>query len=194
MDDRGVRRDALRRYAVMVGVLLSLLLIAGCTSGSDSPGVAGASSATRTGQSSSSTVSDKLLAFSRCMRHHGVPKFEDPQPGQTVVKLPEGQPAYGASAAQLTSAVAKCRQLLPPGSNGWYPRSEIPRVLHSMRHFAQCMRDHGISHWPDPSFDSQGRLAFHGPGADNPPGSPTDHAVHQCQHLLPPIVTDLLGG
>jgi hypothetical protein len=57
-----------------------------------------------------------------------------------------------------------------------------------MREFADCMRSHGISDWPDPSFDSQGRLGFIGAGADNPPGSRTDHAVNQCQHLLPAIV------
>ncbi len=60
-----------------------------------------------------------------------------------------------------------------------------------MRKFARCMRSHEITGWPDPSFDSQGRLGFIGPGSDNPPGSPTDHAVQHCHHLLPPIVTAL---
>jgi len=57
--------------------------------------------------------------------------------------------------------------------------------------YSACMRSHGVPNFPDPKFDSQGRLGFMGPGADNPPGSPTDHAVNQCHHLLPAVVTAL---
>jgi hypothetical protein len=141
-----------------------------------------------------STTSASLLAFSHCMRSHGVSQFPDPEPGQTEIKLrPTNEPGYGASGSQLESAASACRHLLPPGVGAWYPRSEIPRILRGLRKFAECMRNHGISDWPDPKFDPQGRLGFTGPGADNPPGSRTDHVVNQCHHLLPPEVTDLLG-
>jgi hypothetical protein len=127
------------------------------------------------------------------MRSHGVPLFPDPEPGQTEIKLPapHGQPVYRVSSSRFNSALSACHHLLPPGVGAWYPRSDVPQVLRAMREFAQCMRSHGITGWPDPTFDSQGRLGFIGPGSDNPPGSPTDHAVNQCHHLLPPIVTAL---
>jgi hypothetical protein len=171
------------------------LLAAACSHSSSGPAVAHVGSSAPSGQSSSSgSRSASLLAFSRCMRSHGVPQFPDPEPGQEEIKLPPANsPGYGASGSQFWSAVKGCRQLLPPGVGAWYPRSEIPQVVCAMRKFAECMRSHGISDWPDPKFDSQGRLGFTGPGADNPPGSPTDHAVNQCHHLLPSDVTNLLG-
>jgi hypothetical protein len=157
--------------------------------------VAGAgSSAPSVESSSSSSRSDRLLAFSQCMRSQGVSEFPDPEPGQEEIKLPPANSrGYGASASQFWSAANACRHLLPPGVGAWYPRSQIPQVLRGLRKFAECMRNHGILDWPDPSFDSQGRLGFTGPGADNPPGSRTDHTVNRCSHLLPPEVTDLLG-
>jgi hypothetical protein len=173
-----------RTAAAIIATATVALLAAACGGGSGSPGVA------RAGSSSSSPVSARLLAFSRCRRSHGVPQFEDPQPGQTEIKLPPAnQSGYGVSGSQFWSATRACRNLLPPGVGAWYPRSEIPRILRGMRKFARCMRSHGISDWPDPTFDSQGRLGF--VGFDNPPGSRTDHVVNQCHHLLPPDVTAL---
>lgn len=172
-----------------------ILLVTGCSHSSSGPGVANIGSSSPSGQSSSSSsTSDALLSFSRCMRSHRVHEFPDPEPGQTEIKLPPANsPGYGVGAAQFWSAANACRQLLPPGVGAWYPRSEIPQVLRALRKFADCMRAHGISDWPDPKFDPEGRLGFTGPGADNPPGSPTDHAVNQCHHLLPSDVTNLLG-
>jgi hypothetical protein len=183
-----------RSVAAVIATACLAVLAAACGGSSGSPGVAGAGSSTSGQSSSSSSRSDQLLAFSLCLRSQGVPGFPDPEPDQTEFKLPPAnEPGYGASGSQLWSAVSTCRHLLPPGAGAWYPRSEIPRILRGMRKFAECMRNDGISDWPDPKFDSQGRLGFTGPGADNPPGSRTDHVVNQCHHLLAPEVTDLLG-
>ncbi len=178
-----------RRAGPHAALLVAVALLTGACAGSSTP----------SGQSSSSSSrSARMLAFSRCMRSHGVPQFPAPNPGPNPpdFKLPPpaSQGYGGVSGSQIWSAVRTCHHLLPPGSSAWYPRAEIPRVLCELREFARCMRSHGISHWPDPSFDSQGRLAFHGPGADLAPGSAADHARNQCHHLLPPDDTDLLGG
>jgi hypothetical protein len=177
-----------RRAGPYAALLVAVALLAACGGSSTSSG--------QLPSMSSSSRSAKLLAFSQCMRSHGAPQFPAPEPGQPEFKLPDpNQGAYGISGSQLWSAAGKCRHLLPPGLNAWYPRSEIPRVEQDLRKFARCMRSHGISQWPDPSFDSEGRLAFFGPGADNPPGSPTDHAMNQCSYLAPlGANTDFLGG
>jgi hypothetical protein len=179
----------IRRAGPYAALLVAVALLAAACGGSSAP----------SGQlpsMSSSSRSAKLLAFSQCMRSHGAPQFPAPEPGQPEFKLPgPNQGAYGISGSQLWSAAGKCRHLLPPGLNAWYPQSEIPRTEQGLRAFARCMRSHGISQWPDPSFDSEGRLAFFGPGADNPPGSPTDHAMNQCSYLAPlGASTDFLGG
>ncbi len=187
---RRARSPTARTAAAVIATAALALLAAACGS-SGSP--AGSGGSPHTGGSASSSTSARLLAFSQCMRSHGVPLFPDPEPGQTEIKLPapHGQPVYRVSSSQFNSALSACHHILPPGVGAWYPRSDIPQVLRAMREFARCMRSHGITGWPDPTFDSQGRLGFIGPGSDNPPGSPTDHAVNQCHHLLPPIVTAL---
>jgi hypothetical protein len=148
------------------------LLTASCHHSSDGPGVAGAGPSTPFGQSSSrNSRSDQLLAFSRCMRSHGALQFPDPEPGQTDILLPPANEGiYGVSASRLWPAVSACRHLLPPGQGAWYPRSQIPQVLHALRKFAECMRNHGILNWPDPKFDSQGRLGLPGLGPTFPRG------------------------
>jgi hypothetical protein len=36
----------------------------------------------------------------------------------------------------------------------------VQQMLTVGRKFAQCMRSHGVSNWPDPTLDSQGRPFF----------------------------------
>ena len=54
--------------------------------------------------------------------------------------------------------------------------------------FASCMRSHGVPKWPDPTSDSQGRVAFaisvSKDGFD--PHSPRIEAkANECGHLMP---------
>jgi hypothetical protein len=187
---RRPRPPTARTAAAIIAAAIAALLAAACGGSSTSYGQSSPIQSL-----SSRSQSAKLLAFSGCMRSHGVPQFPD---GPFELGPPNGGAArrlYGVSGSQMWSAVGTCRHLLPPGTGAFYPRSEIPRVEQDLRAFARCMRSHGISQWPDPSFDSRGRLAFFGPGADNPPGSPTDHAMNQCAYLAPlGANTDFLGG
>jgi hypothetical protein len=184
---RRPRPPTARTAAAIIAAAIVALLAAACGGSSTSHGQ---SSPIRS--LSSRSQSAKLLAFSGCMRSHGVPQFPDPPFKLTP---PNQQGWGGVSGSKMYQAVQTCRHLLPPGTGAWYPRSEIPRVEQDLRAFARCMRSHGISQWPDPSFDSQGRLAFFGPGADIPPGSAAERARNQCYYLAPlGANTDLLGG
>jgi len=127
------------------------------------------------------------------MRGHGVSNYPGPGSGGNP---PKGDAqAFGVGAAQLQSAEQACQDLYPASSlvqcqgTGVCSPAARAALLGRMRDFAVCMRSHGISNWPDPSLDSQGRPGFSGPAADIPPGSPTDHAANtECHHLLPPGV------
>jgi hypothetical protein len=181
---------AARTVAASIAAAVLALLAAACSGGS--PSSTGSGGSPHAGASSSGSTSARLLAFTHCMRSHGVRQFPDPPPGANDIKFPDARMLH-VSSSQFQSATDACRHLLPPGVGGWYPRSQIRHVLSAMRRFAQCMRSHGISNWPDPVVDSLGRVGFN---ADNPPGSPTDQAVSQCHHLLPSGVVGILqvGG
>jgi hypothetical protein len=186
-----------RRHGLPVAVAVLALSLAACSGGgSGGPGVArigssggSASSSPSVGGSSAASV----VAYSACMRHHGVPNYPDPgSDGQ----VPKGDAQdFGVSASQLQAALRACQDLYPASSlaqcqgTGVCSPAARQALLSRMRDFATCMRSHGISNWPDPTVDSQGRPGFRGPGADIPPGSRTDHAANnQCHQLLPPGV------
>jgi hypothetical protein len=187
---RRARPRPARAAAAIIATAVLALPAAACSGGN--PSSTGSGGSPHAGGSPSSSTSARLVAFSHCMRSHGVRQFPDPPPGANDIKFPDAR-MLDVSSSQFQSATDACRHLLPPGVGGWYLRSQIRHVLSAMRRFAQCMRSHGISNWPDPIVDSQGRVGFN---ADNPPGSRTDHAMNQCRHLLPSDVVGILqvGG
>ena len=165
-----------RRPIVLVSglaVASFVLLAAGC-GGGGSQGVASVATATTTTQGSSSSNSspasahgNKALAYSRCMRSNGVPNYPDPNSNGN---LPKGNAqAFGVSTSRYQAAGQACSQLLPSSGSasltqclmtGDCPRSVVQPALEEGRKFAQCMRSHGVPHWPDPTIDSMGRPSF----------------------------------
>ncbi len=100
-----------------------------------------ASAATPTGKFAAA------LAYSRCMRSHGVPSFPDPKQLGGSVQIGSA-PGIDPQSPLYLSAQRACSQLLP---NGGQPtqaaqRRELARLLRTSR----CMRTHGISAFPDP--------------------------------------------
>ena len=132
-----------------------------------------------------------LLAFSRCMRSHGVPNFPDPQPATNTAKFPTAQ-QLGVSDARYQAAEKHCQPLLPAGTDDRFPPAEVRLLLTGMLAFSKCMRSHGVANFPDPTTDSQGRPVFVFPqGEHRRLGSPPFLApVRECRHLLP----NQLGG
>jgi hypothetical protein len=110
----------------------------------------------------------KAVAYSSCMRSHGVPRFPDPTSSGVLPKVSLQQ--LGVSAAQLQSAETACRRLLPSGGSrqqqdaclmlATCPAAEVRQILAAERKYARCMRAHGVPNWPDPTLDPQGMPVF----------------------------------
>jgi hypothetical protein len=136
--------------AWLVPVAAFSLLAAGC-GGGGSPRVA--SVATTTTAPTTTTQLGAAVAFSRCMRSNGVPRFPDPaqlsQEGAQGRKPTLDQ--LGVSATQFDAARRACAHFLP---NGGAPQgSDQPSRarLADMLSFARCMRSHGLANFPDPT-------------------------------------------
>jgi hypothetical protein len=115
------------------------------------------------------------VAFSRCMRAHGVPDFPDPARGGGVPKVTPQQ--AGVSNARFQAAQRACARLLRPSP------AQAPRIMAGLLGFARCMRSHGLPTWPDPATDRSGQPVFDIPGLD--PDSPrVSRAADACTHLL----------
>jgi hypothetical protein len=126
------------------------------------------------------------------MRSHSVPNFPDPQ-ASGGTKFPTAQ-ELGVSSARYQAAETACQGLLPAGTGDQFPPAEVPLLLSGMTSFSQCMRSHGVTNWPDPITDSDGRPVFDlgaagisRAEADSPP---VIAKAAECQHLLP----SALGG
>jgi hypothetical protein len=88
------------------------------------------------------------------MRANGVPNFPDPAPGGGFVYPTNGtNPAAPAN----QTAMAKCQKLAGEGpvggSDGPGPSAQ---TLAKMVKLARCVRQHGISEFPDPTTTNPG--------------------------------------
>jgi len=143
------------RPAVVLAAVavVGLSLLATACGGSTSSGVASVAGSTTT---STTTTQDGLLAFSHCMRSQGISSFPDPQRfAGGNVKLTVRQ--LGNS-PQLQKALTACHHLLPDrgGSGQGSDRLSSTQLADALS-FARCMRNHGVSRFPDPT--AQGELS-----------------------------------
>jgi hypothetical protein len=159
--------------SALAALLLSAALITACGSGSGSKGP-GVASVSPSGNASSSTGSPKasMLAYSRCMRAHGLPNFPDPNAnGNLSLNADQGSNLDPNSAA-FKAADAACKSLLPA------PQAQGGAKAQNLR-YAQCMRAHGISDFPDPNPDGGLRIQS-SPGSDLDPNNPQYKAANDA--------------
>jgi hypothetical protein len=88
----------------------------------------------------------QFLAFSECMRSHGVPNFPDPSSGGGI-HITVGMGINPFSPA-FKAARAGCKRLLPGGGPGGAPS---PQARAEMMATSTCMRTHGVTDFPDPT-------------------------------------------
>lgn len=168
----------------VAGVVAIALLATACTGGSKGAAVAQLS-ATATHALTSPAASPQAtgaLAFARCMRAHGLPKWPDPE-GNGIFDKSKLR-AAGYSTAQ-TRAVedGPCNGVLPTAGPVPSPTISVQDQQDYIDAVA-CMRAHGISNFPDPAF-SGGHVTL-----VPPPGIDTNstlfmQAQHVCQQLIP---------
>jgi hypothetical protein len=120
------------------------------------------------------------LAFSRCMRAHGVAAYPDPGSDGLLPKKTPQQLGVGSSALQ--AAQSACIHLVPNG--GRPTQAQVAQYRSVMLTYARCMRAHGVPNMPDP--DSRGHLDI-GPGTVVDVNSPRFQAAFQvCESKLSP--------
>jgi len=130
--------------------------------------------------SESSSASDLLdpVAWSACMRSHGVPTFPDPDssgriqiPSSIDDRLPTVRAAYRA-----------CRSLAPSEGSltGQGDTLQQDRLLA----FAKCRRSHGVPNFPDPQVvNGHIRIGFT-PGQIDPSSPIITAAMATCRSTL----------
>jgi hypothetical protein len=145
------------RRAVPAGAAITsiALLAAGC--GGSSPNT----TSTAGGQPAGNLVT-QAYRFAACMRNHGVSDFPEPRVstsnGSTKIAL-VARPGPVAS-PQFKAAQTACRSILPEPSKADLAGEARQRQIHKqdLLGFAHCLREHGITGFPDPN--AQGELSL----------------------------------
>lgn len=176
---RRPRRKSESRASTAAAIIASgglALLVCGCAGG-------GSSSATT---STASAQASGALAFSRCMRSHGVSAFPDPTSSGEV---PKTQVVPLASSPRFKPAQAACRHLLPNTAQPTSTQAEVQAALSGMVRFAACMRSRGVQEWPDPTVDrshpNDPRPVFDLHSSVDPTAPRISADIHACQHVMP---------
>ena len=159
------------------------LVSAGC--GSDEPSKSGAASGTATASSTvtSTATADKNLSkqeqavkFAECMRANGVPHFPDPDT--------KGEYNFGVDVTPevFTRAVDACKALKPPGA---LSAKRTPEEQSASLRFARCVREHGVTDFPDP-VNGEPLINTYKIPSSNKPGGMTilNAAIDACGTIL----------
>ena len=181
------RLPAPRITAAIIASGSLAVLICGCGGSHPSAG---------SGRAAGTSTNAEAVAFTSCMRSHGVSRYPDPTsrnsgPGSDGLPKVNLQ-ALGASSSELQAAQKACQHLLP---NGARSAPAVSRHMFSeMVNFARCMRSHDVSNWPDPVASTPAMLSLGAPaymfhldglqGLDGRSFAPRiKTAMHHCSHL-----------
>jgi hypothetical protein len=187
---------SLRGSGVAIITLAGLVLLMSACGGSRSSTDAGGSPS-----GGAATAPASYVAYSACMRSHGVPSYPDPDSSGQLPK-PDAH-HLGVSNSQLQATQQACQHVLPNTGHTINagsvqqcmqaedcPRSLVRHVLDEERSFAACMRSEGVPNWPDPTIDPHGRPVFAitiSKDGFNPYSPPIWAKGNRCSHLMPDL-------
>lgn len=144
-------RRALWRGVVAMAVMALMLLGAtACGSGSSNPSASNTTTAPAGGSDSSGASGSffqQAVKYAQCMRAQGVTNYPDPDANGGA--MPINPPGVDTSSATYKAAVQACKQYSAPEQGG-NPNQQAGAQNQQLK-FAQCMRKHGITNFPDPS-------------------------------------------
>jgi hypothetical protein len=154
-----------RTVAAIIAAAALALLAAACGSGG-SPSPAGSGGSPAAGGSAGSP---SAVAYSACIRSHGVPTYPDPNSSGQLPKT-DAQ-LLGVSTSQYQAAQHACQHLLPTGGsiqqqeaqcmqNSDCPPALVQQMMTADLKLARCMRSHGVPNFPDPTNGGSGGPFF----------------------------------
>jgi hypothetical protein len=182
------------RAGLVAGAVAGIAVLASACGGGGSPssvahlGKPGTATtaplAASSGESNLQQIYQETPAFAECMRSHGVPSYSDPQlvntPTARGIRMGGGG---DPNSPQFKAANNDCKHLLPNGGNGPTQAQMQAAMAHALK-FAQCMRQHGVPNFPDPTESANGRdISIGGNVEANSPQVQT--AQKACQSDLP---------
>jgi hypothetical protein len=124
------------------------------------------------------------------MRSHGVPNFPDPASTGGISKQGVISAEGAVSSAHVNAAQNACQSLLPAGGlGGQASRMVTAQEQQYYLDAAACMRSHGITNFPDPTFTG-GNLHFPFPSGLDTHSTQFTQSRQTCEKLIPAGLPD----
>jgi hypothetical protein len=160
------------RLPLAAPVLVAMVaLISGC--GSSAPATTGSGSS---GGNTTASKYEKAVKFADCIRSNGDSGFQDPNASGEFVG------GINVSPAAWQKAVDACKGLEPAGTSSGQ-RSPVQQSAALM--FARCVRENGVTDFPDPVNGQPLVDTTKIPSASEPGGMSVLHAAMQkCRDAL----------
>jgi hypothetical protein len=171
------------RAATAITVLAATALVTAACGGSPSAAGSGGSPSAGASAGAGGSSGSHLLAYSSCMRSHGVPNFPDPDGSGQIPKEAVISAARSVSASQFQAAGSACEHLAPAGL-GPAPASITAQDHQYYLRAIACMRSHGFTNIPDPVF-SGSSVHIPLPSSVDTSSPQFVQAVHTCEKLIP---------
>lgn len=142
----------------VLSVIVGSVAIAACGGSASRPPSTSASEPSSSSKSASQSPAITFaLAFSKCMRSHGVPNFPDPNsPGGGFHVFSSGGAinfsgsALNSQAPAFQHAQTTCQHLVAPNGIVGTPPPSDQQVNQALA-LTKCMRAHGVPKFPDPT-------------------------------------------
>jgi hypothetical protein len=130
--------------------LIALVALAGAAA------IAACGASSQAGTTSGSSGVGPGIKYADCMRAHGVPNFPDPGGGGGGIQIQAGS-GINPFSPSFKVAQGSCAKLLPGGGPGG--RHPTAQEIAQTRQVSVCMRQHGVSGFPDPTLTPPSSLA-----------------------------------
>jgi len=173
-----------RAAAVITVMAAAALLAAACSGSPSSTGSGGSPTA------GGSANSSPAVAYSRCVRAHGVPNFPDPDSNGQLPKEAAVRALREVSDSRAKAATNACANLNPAEQGS--PTLTAPEQQDYLR-AAACMRSHGITNFPDPTFPG-GHVEGAIPASIDTKSRQFTQAAQTCSKLIPAGLPDSRPG
>jgi hypothetical protein len=151
------------KFRMLAIAATAMIALAGC-GGDDPPANSAGNDAT-------------MREAAKCMRENGYPDYPDP------IRFDDGRWGFPDSAPNVEPPEV-CRRLFIKGKNEQGPKPNAnAEYMAQARKFAECMRTHGATGWPDPDSDGY----FDPPAALLEKNNADAHKAHlACDSQQPP--------
>lgn len=137
-----------RRPLAALALIAMVALISACGSSAPATTSSGSGGSSSGGGDPTASAHEKAVKFAECIRTNGVTEFPDPgASGKLTIDAIANGSSLDTSTPAFKQAISVCKDLEPPGFMGSKRSSQQQDAALK---FAQCIRENGVTDFPDP--------------------------------------------